>query len=121
MSNPPIITDVKPDWPSPASHDRIEPSISAWSLPVVMVKKPDGSNRMAIDYKMTNKCTEPRNFPVPVCLTFSIKLVKPNRNISQRWTWLKDFGKFLSTQKTKIRLPLSLKMLSMFSIECHSD
>ena len=43
----------------------IEPSTSAWSSPVVMVKKPDGSYRMAIDYRMTNKCTEPRNFPVP--------------------------------------------------------
>ena len=30
-----------------------------------MIRKADGSYRMAIDYRQFNECTEPRNFPVP--------------------------------------------------------
>ena len=43
----------------------IEPSTSAWSSPIVMVRKPDNSYRMAIDYRLVNKVTSPQNFPVP--------------------------------------------------------
>eukprot|EP00798_Chlamydomonas_sp_ICE-L_P000407 gene407-biopygen138 len=43
----------------------IHPSSSAWGSPILFVAKPDGSWRMAIDYRKLNKVTNPNRYPLP--------------------------------------------------------
>ena len=57
--------------------DIIEPSISAFSSPIVPVRKKDGTIRMCIDYRKLNSVTVPDKFPVPNLLD-SIYSLKGN-------------------------------------------
>eukprot|EP00798_Chlamydomonas_sp_ICE-L_P001921 gene1921-biopygen14744 len=43
----------------------IHPSLSPWGSPILFVAKPDGSWRMAIDYRKLNKVTIPNRYPLP--------------------------------------------------------
>ena len=43
----------------------IRPSVSRWGVPVLFVKKKDGTLRMCIDYRQINKVTVKNKYPLP--------------------------------------------------------
>ncbi len=48
------------------SANIIRPSSSAWSFPIVIVDKKDGTKRFCVDFRRLNQVTRPMSFPLPV-------------------------------------------------------
>ena len=57
--------DIKEEIAKMIDAKIIRPSRSAWSAPVIMIPKKDGSRRMCIDYKKLNEVTLQENWPIP--------------------------------------------------------
>ena len=43
----------------------IQPSVSPWGAPVLLVKKKDGTLKLCIDYRKLNKVTVKNKYPLP--------------------------------------------------------
>lgn len=63
--NPDKMDKIREEVKYMLQHDIIEPSMSEWSSPVVVVPKPDGSIRLCVDYRKVNTLTKSDSFPIP--------------------------------------------------------
>ena len=61
----PISAEIERQCEELHRRDIIEPSVSAWSSPVVPVRKKDGSIRLCVDYRKLNNVTKPDRSPIP--------------------------------------------------------
>ena len=43
----------------------IQPSVSPWSSPIILVKLKDGTDRFVIDYRRLNSVTRKDSYPLP--------------------------------------------------------
>ena len=56
---------VKDELEEMISSEIIEPAASEWSVPIVLVKKGDGSLRLCVDYRQLNQVSVSDAYPMP--------------------------------------------------------
>ena len=61
----------------------IERSFSPWALPVVLVKKPDGTWRFCVDYRKLNSVTKMDLYPIPKIEAVLSKLRRHSLHITR--------------------------------------
>jgi hypothetical protein len=63
--SPVELEDLKKQIEDMLERGFIQPSISPYGSPIIMVKKPDGSYRLCVDYRVLNSATIRNAYPVP--------------------------------------------------------
>jgi len=63
--SPRVAAEVEEEIASLIEQGVVEESSSHVAAGVVTIRKPDGSVRMCVDYRMLNSCTKPLQFPLP--------------------------------------------------------
>lgn len=63
--SPAIKKQIEKEIDDMLRNDVIEPSISPWCSPVLLVKKPNGDNRLCLDSRQLNKVTKRDTYPLP--------------------------------------------------------
>ena len=56
---------IREEFERMLAQDIIDPSTSTWALPVVLVKKKDGTSRSCVDYSRLNEITIKDAYPLP--------------------------------------------------------
>ena len=98
----------------------IEPCVSEWASPIVIIKKKDDTIRLCVGYRRFNAETEMDEYPMP-----KVDVILDQVGQVPLWTLLKDTGKFLLQRRTGTRqhsLPpkgfTSLRSCHLGSVEC---
>jgi len=87
--SPPVLEEMQRQITEMLEMGVIEPSMSPWSAPVVMVRRPGSSKlRLAIDYRLLNQMTEPAPFAMPDMHEVLDKLV------GKRYYWSVDVSSY---------------------------
>lgn len=63
--SPVIRQQIEQELEDMLEKDVVEPSYSAWCSPVLIVKKPNGENRLCLDSRQLNKVTKRDSYPLP--------------------------------------------------------
>jgi hypothetical protein len=63
---PPLKDEIEKQVAEMLAKGLIQPSTSAFSSPILLVRKKDGTWRFCVDYKYLNALTLKSRFPIPV-------------------------------------------------------
>ena len=74
----------------------IEPSISPWFAPIILVKKKDKNQRFCVDYRKLNEVTKKHSFPLPRIETSLVAIAE------SRWFSTFDIESGLASKCRKI-------------------
>ena len=67
-SNPEGRKEIDKQVEEMLENNFIQPSVSPWASPVVLVKKKDGTMRFCVDYRKLNAVTYKDSFPIPLVI-----------------------------------------------------
>jgi hypothetical protein len=88
----------------------IEPSVSAWSSPIVMVKKPNGEYRICLDFRKVNAVTKKDSYPLPYI-----------EDILRKLRSAKPLTLKMVIDRSHLNLPAGKRLLLLFRVRDYSS